>query len=828
MTDTADDTNRESATGATGSAPPSPGPLAGIRVIDCADERGELAGRLLADLGAEVIRVEPPNGSISRTMPPLVNGTSLHFAYRNSNKLGIELDLDSPEGQEQFHQLAATADVWIETEKPGHQAARGLGYDTIADVHPHLIVCSITNFGQTGPYADWDATDTTIGAISGMAFKAGRPEREPLVPPGNLSDDSASVVAAFAILTAYWQRRSTGTGQHIDFSLNEAVAQITDWSYSNASIHRHAGTPYPNEVRAGAGLYPVFKCRTGYVRLIILSPRAWQAMRAWLGEPEYLQDPELDSFIGRFGLADSVLNPLYAELFADMDHTEAAAEAQERGIVCTPVLTPPQVLTNEHFQSRGTFSPVEVAPGITGPHHSGFVSFDGARAGFRTRAPEPGADTATVLDGLTNHTPWQAGPMTAPYGRAPLGAPGSPDSANGPLAGLRIMDFGHGGVGVECGRMLAEYGADVIKIESRQYFDFIRIVLGGEMSASFCSSSRSKRSIGVNAKTDDGRDILLELAKLSDGVIENNSTGTMAEMKLAYADLQAANPGIVMVSSQLLGSHGTYADWKGYGPNTQPVSGLLHLWSYADTDDPAGNQSIFPDHLAGRICALAMLAGFIQRDRTTTGAHVEAAQIETALGVLGDLFLHEGVEPGAVAPMGNRSKRGAPWGLYPCAGEERWVAICVRNDQDWNALVEVCGRPSVWTDDPELATAAGRQARHDDIDELLSLWTANLDRFEVTRLCQAAGIPAAPMMTPSDQLGDPHYTARNYEVVIDQQDLGLISLEGPAWHSEAMGQNIQYQAPRLGEHTNDIATALGYSKEEVAQLTEAGVLEHPL
>ena len=792
-------------------------PLAGIRVVDTADVRGELAGRLLADLGAEVIRVEPPQGSVSRTLPPMVGDHSLHFAYRNSNKLGVTLDLGDPGARERFEELLATADVWIESEMPGRQADRGLDFEHVSARCPGLVVCSVTPFGQTGPYAGYVATDTVLAATSGMAFKAGLPDREPLVPPANLTDDAASITAAFAILCAHWQAMSTGFGQHLDFSINEATAQIADWSLSNASVYKHRDDGYPNEVRAGAGLYPVFKTRTGYVRLIILSPRSWRAMRAWLGEPDFLQDPELDNFIGRFGIADAVLNPLYAELFADMDHREAAAEAQSRGIVCTPVLTPSQVLDNDHFVTRGTFTDVDVAPGLTAPHPSGFVSFDGVRQGVRTPAPNLGQHNDDVFD-------WSEALSPAPAPTGPRPEPALP------LAGLRIMDFGHGGVGVECGRMLAEYGADVMKIESREYFDFIRTVLGGEMSPSFSSSSRSKRGLGVNAKTPEGREFLLELAKRADGIIENNSTGTMESLGLDYPAFQAANPGIVMMSSQLLGSHGTYSQWKGYGPNTQPVSGLLHLWSYADTEDPAGNQSIFPDHLAGRVCALAMLAGFIGRERSDdgVGANVEAAQIETAIGVLGDHFMHEGLEPGAVAPMGNRSRRGAPWGLYPTAGDDQWVAICVRHDDDWTGLIRACGNPEPWLDNPALATAEGRFAHHDEIDELLALWTSSLDKAEVTRLCQAEGVPAGPMLTAWGQLHDPHFEARGFNRDIDQQDLGPITLEGPAFAASGMAPIFLEQAPRLGENTKEIAEELGYTEEQITELTKAGVLEFPL
>ena len=159
--------------------------------------------------------------------------------------------------------------------------------------------------------------------------------------------------------------------------------------------------------------------------------------------------------------------------------------------------------------------------------------------------------------------------------------------------------------------MFGEYGADVVKIESRSYIDFIRSVLGGEMSPSFASSNRSKRSLGVNAKSERGVELLRNMARDADVIIENNSTGTIGDMGLGYEVMKAANPDVVMVSSQLMGSRGLWADWFGYGPNTQVTGGLAHLWNYEDYPEPAGNQSIYPDHFAGRVCAVAALANLL-------------------------------------------------------------------------------------------------------------------------------------------------------------------------------------------------------------------------
>jgi crotonobetainyl-CoA:carnitine CoA-transferase CaiB-like acyl-CoA transferase len=786
-------------------------PLEGLRVVDLADEKGELCGRLLADFGADVIRVEPPEGARSRGIPPFHDGTSLYFAYRNFNKRGVTLDLGDRGDREKLHGLLAGADVMVESSAPTTLASLGLHPAALPARHPHLVVTSISDFGQTGPYRGWVATDAVLEAVGGMMFKAGLPSRAPLIPPCPLASDVAGCVGALATLIALHQRNTTGYGQHIDLAAVLAVAQTTDWSFSNAGFTRAAGAPY-GEKRMGSGpIYTIYACKGGYVRLVILSPRQWRAMWEWLGRPEAFADPHWESFISRLQAAD-VLTALYTEHFAAMTMEEISAEAQKRGIVCTPVLRPEEVLANEHLSSRQTFLDVEVAKGVSGPTDAGFHEVDGVRQGFRTRAPELGEHQDEVLGAAPAAREAPSGPRPAPAS---------------PLAGIRVLDFGIGGVGVEASRLLAEYGADVIKIESRSYPDFIRVITGSEMSASFASSSRSKRGFGVNVKDPQGLAVLHRLIEKADVIIENSSTGTMDDMGVGYERVKALNPRCVMVSSQLLGSRGAWADWIGYGPSTQPLGGMVHLWNYDDQEEPAGSLSIFPDHLAGRLVAMNAVANLIARERTGRGAHGEVAQIEVVTGMLGDLLLKAGLEPGSVTPRGNRNDRGAPWGAYLCAGEDQWCVITVRDDTDWQKLRKALGEPD-WATDPALDTAAGRLARQDAIDEALSAWTALRSKHEVTEILQRRGVPSGPMLTGGDQLDDPHFEARGYPRWLEQQDLGRMAFEGPSFAATGMGDVVLFQAPRLGEHTREIcAELLSMRAEEIDRLLASGALEGP-
>jgi crotonobetainyl-CoA:carnitine CoA-transferase CaiB-like acyl-CoA transferase len=774
-------------------------PLSDLRVIDATTSWGELSSRLLGDLGAEVVKVEPPGGSPSRQHAPVRAGVSLSWAVRNGGKRSAVLD---PGADDDWHRLLAGADVLVTNDPSAAELAAS---------HPHLVVGIVTPFGLTGPWAGRPATDAVIAGTAGQAFKAGIAERRPIPPPSRFCDDIAAATFSFVLLCAVREQRRSGTGDVLDLAVNDAVAAMSDWSMPNGIARARAGI-VGTEGRKGSGpVYPVFRCRDGFVRLIVLSPRQWHAMRAWLGEPDYLQDPELDGFVARFQLADAVLNPLYEEHFADMAMEELSAEAQRRGIVCTPVLPPAGVLANEHLAARGTFREQEVATGVRAAIHAGFTEIDGTRVGPDAPAPALDADRDAVLAAATSAEPRMAAPSAA-------------DPAPRPLTGLRVMDFGHGAVGVEVGRLFAEQGADVIKIESSLYPDFIRLQTNSTNTPSFTSSSRSKRGFGVNAKSATGHDLLLRLAARSDLVIENNATGVMDELGLGAGALHEVNPGIVMMSSQLMGTRGPWAHWRGYGPSTLAPSGVVSLWDYPDGDAPAGGGTIFPDQFVGRLGAVASLAAILGRESgRITGTHLELAQIEAAAGVVADLLAAESVESGSARPLGDGHESAAPWGLYPCAGDDQWVAITCRDDADWRGLLAAMGATdgADW-DEPT------RRSHDAEIRARIEAWTSALDKYEVADRCAAHGVPAGPMLTGVELATDPQLVARDFPVEIDQPDIGPLVLEGPSYRARRMPAPYYAPAPRLGEHTREIAIELlGLDDAAIEQLGADGVLESP-
>ncbi|MBO0728855.1 MAG: CoA transferase, partial [Acidimicrobiaceae bacterium] len=625
-------------------------PLAGLRVVDMADEKAELCGRLLADLGADVIRVEPPGGATSRRLPPFLGDVSLYFEVRNANKRGATIDLGSPEGRRRLLALLEEADVWIETTRPGTLAALGLDPEGVTSRMPQLVTVSVTDFGQTGPYRDFQATDAVMEGMSWMLFRAGVPELPPVMPPGPFAYDIVGVSAAFAVLTACLDRCTTGAGQYLDMSVMEAIAQTTDWGLTSYSVIRKFGMY--GEVRDGGGkVYPILPCADGDVRLALVTGAEWRKVRAWIREsgspPEIVEEEYWEDQRTRMELFDDLMRPVIVELFKDRTMMDLSIEGQKRGIPITPMLTPADALVAEQFETLGSFTDGEVFGERTGRVASGFLVVDGERVGYRSPAPRP----PRAGDGPVG---WLAAAQPASGARPAL--------AGRPYAGLRVVEFGMAGAVPEMARLLAEYGADVIRVESPKRIDIFR-QLGGPagVGGAFASSNRSTRSLGVDFTGAAGAQVVRDLVQGADIILENLPPGTLERFGLGPEDLRAVNPAALVVSSQSMGRRGPWAHWRGYGSNTQLPSGMSWLWSFPDVASPVPQNVAFPDHLVGRLGAFLVAADLLGRhNSTTTAGHVEIVQAEMALNLLSDLFLKESVEPGSVCPLGNRSSRGAP------------------------------------------------------------------------------------------------------------------------------------------------------------------------
>lgn len=785
-------------------------PLNGLRILDLCEGTGDLCGRYLADLGAEVILVEPPGGSAAREQQPLIDGASAWFATHNANKNSVVLDAGQAADRDSFLGLAAAADLVIHDRSPAalewvdHLAAVG---------KPELITLAISDFGDSGPYTDYLATNATQMAMTGGLARSGIKGREPLLPPGQLAYESSAIQAAWVALVAYWQRLHTGRGGEMDFSIFEATCQILDpaMGVTGSAAAGKSATQLAPRGRPPEGKgYPFFHCADGYVRICVLNPRQWDAMSAWLGDDHPFTDPSYAKMAVRWKEIREI-NAHIQDLFADQKADDLVVEGQRRGVPIAAVASPQHVLHDEHFQIRGAFADLELAPGRTGQSPSGYLEVNGERMGIRSPAPALGAGSSSFSDRA-----------------AASSAPGNDPSIRRPLAGIRILDLGVIVAGAELGRLFADQGAHVIKVESTTYPDGLRQSWDGSaMTESVAQGCRGKQSLGLNLRSEEGKRVFKELVAKSDIVMSNFKPGTMESLGFGYDELKAINPAIIVSDSSALGSSGPMSKTMGYGPLVRASSGLTGLWRYPDDERSfADALTIFPDHLAARVSATAILALLVQRELTGEGGTVSLSQAETILMSLSTELYAESLNPGFLRARGNVGQFDAPANIFPCAGDDEWCAIEVCNNEQWKSLCLAIGQQAM-SEDPRYQSAADRLQHREEIEKAVTAWTQTLAPKAVTEQLQRAGVPAGFMQRVHELAEDPQLQARNFFRTNHQPGLPepVLTENAPVGRSHLPLPEIN-PAPRVAEHTREILrSVLNMADEEIEALVASGDLE---
>ena len=812
----------------------TPGPLAGIRVLDLATSRAELAGRLLADLGAEVTKVEPPGGVDARRRPPFDeshgprHGESLYWAALGLGKRSIVLDLDRPADRDALVRLAADADVLVESFDPGTLDALGLGYAALSTAHPGLVYVSVTPYGQAGPTAGWPASELTLEAAGGRLSLQGDRDRAPLPIGYPQAAFHAGAQAAADAVIALNERALSGRGQHLDTSMQAAMV----WTLMD-------GTGYPpmtgrdppgsdddrarwaEAQRVGPGA--AVPCADGYVIATLRADRLGPALERLLaanaddGRATLLRATRwatwsADAAAGRIdGDVMREASTLLARLVRASTMRELMDWAVANDIMLAPVQTTRDILDDPQFAARDYWRTVG------GYRHPGPPARL-ARTPITLDRPAPalGADQALV---------------DAPRRRgAPPAAPAGVNERRGEaFTGLRVADFTWVAAGPMTAKALADHGATVVKIESGTRLDLVRSLPpfkdgmpGANRSHWLSNLNTSKLSLSLNLATDTGRALARRVIDWADVVLEAFTPGTMRRLGLDYETVSAGRDDLIWMSTCLLGQTGPRATFAGYGSHGAALAGFAAITGWPDRP-PVGPAGPYTDVITPRFGVPVLASAILERRRSGRGQYIDLAQVEGALHMLEPLLLDEAVNGRTAGPAGHDSLTACPHGVYAAAGVERYVALAVETTAQWRALRALA--PLDAFADPAYDALEARRAARAAIDTALTAWTSALPADVLEAGLVEAGIPASRVQRMSDLHADPQLAHRGFFVEFDHPEMGTHPYDGLVTRFSAKREQLHSRAPLLGEHTERVLRdLLGLTPEEIADAAGAGAL----
>ncbi|MGK9170728.1 CoA transferase [Inquilinus limosus] len=785
--------------------------LTGLSVVDLSESvGGQYCARLLADFGAEVVLVEPPDGSVLRRMPPFSEAGdrgSLLFFHLNTGKRSVSLDLGSAGGRDALDGLLRMADVAI--LPPGSKPQRVLA------LNPHCIAAVVSPFGADGPLSAWKGPEIVLQALSGMMHNNGAHGREPLYGCGRRASFAAGIAAYIGVTAALYARERTGLGQTVTVDEAETAAAMC-FPYVLQHIYNGTvkGRGDPN-IPAGQ-----VRCRDGWVCIWIYNHR-WSALCRALGL-EHLERDERFSAPTPRRARWAALFEIIQDKVAGLEAEQLVAELQRAEVIAAKAYRPSELRASSHLNQRGYWEAVgeEV---ILGP------PFRMSRTPRRVRsgAPRLGADNG--------------GPRgTAPAGwrtrqsRADAVIPGT-----GPLAGLRVLELTTAWAGPMAGRVLGFLGAEAIHVESPTRVNSWRLnkevpnpvnFPDGDPGArpydrafQFNSQNVNKLSCILDLKTGEGREIIRRLAAVSDVVICNFRPGTLAKLGLDYDSLRRIRPDIIVAELPAFGAEGPMARYAALGPTMEMSTGMSSMIGYPG-GQPETTGPSYLDPIGGFNAAAGILTALLHRQRTGEGQYIEVPQVEAAMQLIGPELL-AAIETGRdPAPNGNRSPHAAPHDAFPVRGDDQWVAIAAETEAEWQTLCGVMGHPGLAAD-PRFATLTARQENIEALTAIIADWTRSQDKHAVAARLQAAGVPAAPVQTPEDLARSGYLAHRGFFTVLEHADAGRHPHPGLPIHLAATPGSQRRAAPCFGaDNRRVLRDILGMTPAEIAAVEASGAM----
>ncbi len=660
-------------------------------VLELSDTEGAAAwsGRVFGWMGDEVIKVSSPR----RTRPQ----QALDL-YLNKGKRRSALDYRDVADRTSIDRLAAGADFVI-IDAPAADVDR---YRLLDIGRAGGVTVSITPYGLEGPWRDWKATAPTLLAHGGYTDLMGDPGRAPLTMPGSYPYYQAGTVAAFAAMAARRAAPEQDGLTRVQVSILECLAgahQFTDvmWTAWSRVRSRH-GNRFE-------GVYPIglWPCQDGWFSLCVLE-QMWFRFCYMLDRPDLAEGHPLSLNLGRIADLDAV-DEVVASALGDWRKERIFQESQETWRVASGhLLSLDALLEDRHLDERSFWQPASPEAAVRVPG-APFRYHPGSGEADRT-----GVSAAARIDR--------------------------------PLAGLRVLELTDYWAGPLCGRTLGDLGADVILVEKTE---------GPALrTALFDKLNRNKRSVALDLKTPEGRDLFLQLVRQSDVVVENLSARSMPGLDLGYPVLHTANPRIVYASISGFGTSGPYSDYLATGPSAEPLTGLTAIMGYSESEPRVTSKGIL-DPISGNLATAAILAALYRRDTTGEGSFVELTLQECGIAFIGERIVDWQLT-GQPPVFGNADPTCAPWGVYRCRGADDWIAITVTDEDEWAALCEYAA--AGWESIRRWSSMPARTADRSRLDESVEAWTVRHDKIDLARALQRRGVPAAPVLRAPEWMED--------------------------------------------------------------------------
>jgi crotonobetainyl-CoA:carnitine CoA-transferase CaiB-like acyl-CoA transferase len=792
------------------------GALTHIRVVELGDIAAAYATRLLADLGADVIKVEPPGGDPNRLLPPFAGDIehperSLTFIHANTNKRSMVLDLQGKGAdRETFSKLLASAQLFFEATPLGDLEELGFTSERLKDINSALVTVSLTPFGRTGPYCHYKGSDAIANSTGGFLFGQGDNTKGQCTAPSHLAYQMAATLAATLGLAGLRHARVAGAGQRIDVSLQEALTFCNSSSVARYTRENRFERRPGVKAYGGAGTN-IYRCKDGrYVHFTTNMPHMWKEFaQNWMTDGK-LAGPEWENAKYRDAHSEEVAQA-FGEFIGRFNADEFANEAQRRHLAAAPLNTIGEFVHCQQNTTRQWLQEMEHP--VIGRYQAPGFPMRLSLTPMRLRRPAP------LLDQHRDE-------IVAELNRAPAHATvadADRQRARDPmLQGLRMADLTQQYAGPLGTQILAYYGMEVVKIETNT------IPSKEREAAVHACMNRAKLGCTINLRHPEGKELFRRLVAQSDVVVDNFSSGVLERLGFSFDVLREINPGIVQAVMPGFGLTGPLRTWVAWGWQLLAYTGVMRLWGYPDSPMESRCKIAWPDRVGAVTMTLGVLAALEFQQRTGQGQFIEAGMLEAQGSMMGPAILDFTVNGREWDAMGYREVLGepyAPYGCYPCIGEDNWIIIACASDQEWQSMAGLIGQSS-WAADPKFVTRSGRKEHRDELDRNLSQWTRKLTARQVFRLLQEAGVAAGFPSSGEDLFHDIHLRARGHIVETEAEPWGRITHHGLPGIPSLSAASAARPAPWIGANNDQVfGEILGLSEEQIDELKKAEAIK---